>query len=297
MTEIIESLEITFRAKGEGRTEMPPKPSIHPGGGDNFINAMLAYIPDLKSAGVKWVSGFPGNSQKGLPYISGLLIFSDVENGLPLAVMDANWITAKRTGAASALSARFLARPESSVMGMLGCGVQGRSHVEALKVLFPLKKVMAYDINPNCRLRYDLEVVPVKTPREAVTGCDIVVTAGPIMKKPHATIQAGWLDEGAFASLVDYDSYWHPEAMREASKFCTDDTPQLYLYQQNGYLQNIPNIHADLGELVSGQKPGREIPEERTITANLGNALDDMAVAPLIYQRAVEKEVGTWLEL
>jgi ornithine cyclodeaminase/alanine dehydrogenase len=219
--------------------------------------------------------------------------------------MDANWITAKRTGAASALSARFLARPESSVMGMLGCGVQGRSHVEALKVLFPLKKVMAYDINPNCRLRYaeevsnrhDLEVVPVKTPREAVTGCDIVVTAGPIMKKPHATIQAGWLDEGAFASLVDYDSYWHPEAMREASKFCTDDTPQLYLYQQNGYLQNIPNIHADLGELVSGQKPGREIPEERTITANLGNALDDMAVAPLIYQRAVEKEVGTWLEL
>jgi ornithine cyclodeaminase/alanine dehydrogenase len=305
MTEIIESLEITFRAKGEGRTEMPPKPSIHPGGGDNFINAMLAYIPDLKSAGVKWVSGFPGNSQKGLPYISGLLIFSNVENGLPMAVMDANWITAKRTGAASALSARFLARPESSVMGMLGCGVQGRSHVEALKVLFPLKKVMAYDVNPNCRLRYaeevsnrhDLEVVPVKTPREAVTGCDIVVTAGPIMKKPHATIQAGWLDEGAFASLVDYDSYWHPEAMRETSKFCTDDTPQLRLYQQNGYLQNIPNIHADLGELVSGQKPGRETPEERTITANLGNALDDMAVAPLIYQRAVEKEVGTWLEL
>jgi len=305
MTEIIESLDITFRAKGEGRTEMPPKPSIHPGGGDNFINAMLAYIPDLKSAGVKWVSGFPENSQKNLPYISGLLIFSNVENGLPLAVMDANWITAKRTGAASALSARFLARPESSVMGMLGCGVQGRSHVEALKVLFPLKKVMAYDVNPNCRLRYaeevsnrhDLEVVPVKTPREAVTGCDIVVTAGPIMKKPHATIQAGWLDEGAFASLVDYDSYWHPQAMRETSKFCTDDTPQLYLYQQNGYLQNIPNIHADLGELVSGQKPGRETPEERTMTANLGNALDDMAVAPLIYQRAVEKEVGTWLEL
>jgi ornithine cyclodeaminase/alanine dehydrogenase-like protein (mu-crystallin family) len=85
--------------------------------------------------------------------------------------------------------------------------------------------------------------------------------------------------------------------MRETSKFCTDDTPQLRLYQQNGYLQNIPNIHADLGELVSGQKPGRETPEERTMTANLGNALDDMSVAPLIYQRAVEKEVGTWLEL
>jgi ornithine cyclodeaminase/alanine dehydrogenase len=71
MVEIIESLEITFRAKGEGRTEMPPKPSIHPGGKDNFMNAMLAYIPDLKSAGIKWVSGFPENPKRGLPYIAG----------------------------------------------------------------------------------------------------------------------------------------------------------------------------------------------------------------------------------
>jgi ornithine cyclodeaminase/alanine dehydrogenase-like protein (mu-crystallin family) len=85
--------------------------------------------------------------------------------------------------------------------------------------------------------------------------------------------------------------------MRETAKFCTDDTPQLRLYQQNGYLQNIPDIHADLGELVAGQKPGRETPEERTMTVNLGNALDDMAVAPLLYQRAVEKDIGVWLEL
>jgi ornithine cyclodeaminase/alanine dehydrogenase-like protein (mu-crystallin family) len=305
MAEIINSLEITFRAKGEGRTEMPPKPSIHPGGGDNFMNAMLAYIPDLKSAGVKWVGGFPENFKRGLPYISGLLIFNDVETGLPLAVMDCIWITAKRTGAATALSARYLARPESSVMGMLGCGVQGRSNVEALNVLFPLKKVKAYNVNPDALRHYaeeinsgfDLEVVPVKTPEEAVSGCDIVVTAGPIMKKPHATIRAGWLDKGAFASLIDYDSYWHPNAMHEAAKFCTDDTQQLRLYQQNGYLQNIPEIHADLGELVAGKKPGRETSEERTMTANLGNALDDMAVAPLIYKRAVEKGIGTWLEL
>jgi len=288
MAEIIESLEITFRAKGEGRTEMPPKPSIHPGGKDNFMNAMLAYIPDLKSAGVKWVSGFPENSKRGLPYIAGLLIFNDVESGLPLAVMDCTWITAKRTGAATALSARHLARPESSVMGMLGCGIQGRSNVEALNALFPLQKVMAYDVDAETLRRYSEEIR---------SRYDLVVTAGPIMKTPHATIQAGWLDEGAFASLIDYDSYWHPDAMRETAKFCTDDTPQLRLYQQNGYLQNIPDIHADLGELVAGKKPGRETSEERTMTANLGNALDDMAVAPLIYQRAVEKDIGIWLEL
>jgi len=305
MAEIIDALEVTFRAKGEGRTEMPPKPGIHPGGGDNFIHAMPAYIPDLKSAGVKWVAGFPENHKKGLPYITGLLIFNDVETGLPLAVMDCVWITAMRTGAATALSARFLARSESAVVGVLGCGVQGRSNVEALKVLFPLKEVRAYDMKAESVRQYadeistrlDLEVVPAATPKEAVSGCDIVVTAGPILKKPHATIQAGWLDEGAFASLVDFDSYWHPDAIAQAAKFCTDDTPQLMQYRQMGYFHKIPDVYADLGELVSKQKPGRQTPQERTMTANLGLALDDMAVAPLLYQRALDRGIGTWLPL
>jgi len=305
MSEIIEALEVAFMEKGKGRTEMPPKPGIHPGGGDNFIHAMPAYIPALKAAGVKWVSGFPENYNLGLPYITGLLILNDPETGLPVAVMDCVWITAMRTGAATALSAHYLARPESAVVGMLGCGVQGRTNVEALNVLFPIKKVMAYDVSSEAVDRYadeigprfDLEVVPVATPREAVTGCDIVVTSGPILKKPHATIQAGWLEEGAFASLVDFDSYWHADAMRETTKFCTDDTQQLRHYQQTGYFQEIPPLHADLGELVAGQKPGRETAVERTMTANLGLALDDMAVAPIIYRKAVGKGLGTWLPL
>ena len=305
MTEIIETLEVAFREKGRGNTEMPPKPGIHPGGEDNFIHAMPAYIPALNAAGVKWVSGFPGNQKKGLPYITGLLILNDPETGIPISVMDCVWITAVRTGAATALSARHLARPESSVVGVLGCGVQGRTNLEALNTLFPLKRVMAYDVNTEAVRGYadeigsrlNLEVIPVGTPREAVTGCDIVVTAGPILKSPHATIQTGWLDEGAFASLVDFDSYWHPDAMQAAAKFCTDDTPQLRQYQQMGYFQNIPEIHADLGELVTGQKPGRETSPERTLTANLGLAIDDMAVAPIIFRKAVEKELGTWLPL
>ena len=305
MPEIIESMEKMFQAKGEGRTEMPPKPGIHPGAGDSFIHAMPASIPDLNSAGIKWVSGFPENPAKGLPYISGLLIFNDVQTGLPLSVMDGVWMTAKRTGAASAISARYLARTESSVMGMLGCGVQGRSHVEALKVRFPLTKVLAYDASEDARNQYaeeisakfELEVVPVQTPQEAVTGCDIVVTAGPMVRPPHATILPGWLDEGAFASLVDYDSYWQPAAMRETDIFCTDDTNQFRTVQQAGYFKGIPDLQADLGELVTGQKPGRQTPAQRTMTANLGLALDDMAVAPLIYQKAKDLGIGTWLPL
>lgn len=305
MAEIIELLETAFREKGEGRVEMPPKPGIHPGGGDNFIHAMPAYIPALNSAGVKWVSGYPGNYEKDLPYITGLLVLNDPDTGMPVSVMDCIWITAMRTAAATAVAARRLARPESSVLGVLGCGVQGTTNTEALNVLFPLEKVVAYDVRPEAveqfsadiATRFGLEVAAASTPREAVSGCDMVVTAGPILKVPHATIQAGWLDEGAFASLVDFDSYWHPAALHEADKFCTDDVPQLEHYRDVGYFRDIPKIHADLGELVTGKKVGRETRVERTIACNLGLAMDDMAVAPTIYQRAKDKGLGTWLEL
>ena len=305
MAEIIDVLEIAFREKGEGNTEMPPKPGIHPGGGDNFIHAMPAYIPSLQSAGVKWVSGFPGNAKRGVPYINGLLILNDADTGLPVSVMDCVWITAMRTGAATALSARYLARADSSVVGILGCGVQGRTNLEALKVLFPLQTVLAYDTDDRASQAYakdvmqrmGLEVRIVSSPRDAVAGSDIVVTAGPILKTPHATIQAGWMKNGAFASLVDFDAYWHPDAMKEVQKFCTDDTPQMHYYKDLGFFQNIPPVHADLGELVTGKKRGRETPEEKTMTANLGLAIDDMAVAPLIFQRARQKNIGSWLPL
>jgi ornithine cyclodeaminase/alanine dehydrogenase len=305
MAEILGALETAFHEKGEGKTEMPPKPGIHPGGGDNFIHAMPAYIPALKAAGIKWVSGFIENSKRDLPYITGLLILNDVETGLPVAVMDCVWITAMRTGAATALSARYLARPESSVVGILGCGVQGRTNLEALRILFPIKKVMAYDVDAGIARRYGkemesrfgVEVVTVQEPRQAVSECHIVVTAGPILKKPHQTIQPGWLGEGAFASLVDFDSYWHPDAMKQAAKFCTDDREQLLHYRQAGYFQHIPPIHADLGELVTGKKAGRQSAGERTMTANLGLAIDDMAVAPILYRRALEKGIGRTLPL
>jgi ornithine cyclodeaminase/alanine dehydrogenase-like protein (mu-crystallin family) len=308
MAKIIAALEEMFREKAEGRVEMPPKIGIHtmpdtmP---DAFIHAMPASIPGRKAAGIKWVGGFPDNSKRGLPYVTGLLILNDPETGIPVAVMDCTWITAQRTGAATAVAAKYLARAESATVGILGCGVQGRSNLEALKVLFPLKKVYAYDKHADRAIRYaqevnrqlGIDVVPVSDPKQAVVASDMVVTAGPILRRPHATIQAGWLGEGAFASLVDFDSYWHPEALREADKFCTDDVPQLHHYRDQGYFQNIPPIHADLGELVTGRKVGRQKPEERTMACNLGLALDDVTVAPLIYERALEKGIGTWLPL
>lgn len=302
MSEIISALEIAFLEHANNRVEMPPKPGIHTQP-DAFIHAMPAYIPALKAAGMKWVSGYPENQQLGLPYISGLLILNDADTGLPLSVMDCTWITAKRTGAATALAARYLARADSETVGILGCGVQGHSNLEALKVIFPLKEVVAYDPSARALKEFstyvdslDLKLTVAREAREAVEGMDIIVSAGPILRKPHATIKKGWMKEGAFASLVDFDSYWDSAALAECDKFCTDDVPQLEHYRKMGYFQNIPSIYATLGELVSGRKPGRENIHERTMACNLGLALEDVATAPLVYRKAINKSIGTWLD-
>ncbi len=304
MSEIIEALEIMFLEKSAGRVEMPPKPGIHPQA-EAFIHAMPAFIPALKSAGVKWVGGFPGNPKSGLPYISGFVILNDADTGLPISVMDCTWITAKRTGAATAVAAKYLARGNARIAGILGCGVQGRSNLEAVLKVRSVGKVIAYDILSAASERFaaemrdlhGIEVVVGRTPEEAVRGCDIVVTAGPLLKVPHATIRPGWLEPGAFASLVDYDSYWSREALREVDKFCTDDIPQLDYYRGIGYFMDIPPVYSEIADLVAGRKAGRESESERTMTCNLGLALEDMTVAPLVYRRAQEKDIGTWLDL
>jgi ornithine cyclodeaminase/alanine dehydrogenase len=283
---------------------MPPKPGIHPGQ-DSFMHAMPAYVPHLKAAGIKWVSGNPGNQAKGLPYISGLLILNDPETGIPLAVMDATWITGKRTGAASAVAAKYLARKDSSSLGVIACGVQGRSHLEAFAHLFPLQKVRAYDIRPDLAAEYardmsaafDLDVQVVSTVKEAVQGMDIVVTSGPILKDPSPVIEPGWLSPGAFASPVDFDSYWTGAALQEMDKLVTDDISQMEYYRQAGYFQKTPKAWADLGDIAAGTKPGRENDQERTAALNLGIALDDMATASLIYHRALARGLGRTLPL
>jgi ornithine cyclodeaminase/alanine dehydrogenase-like protein (mu-crystallin family) len=110
-------------------------------------------------------------------------------------------------------------------------------------------------------------------------------------------IEAGWLAEGSFASPVDFDSYWKGEALKQADKIATDDKAQMEYYRTVGYFKETPRPYADLGEIVAGKKPGREKAEERTISINLGIALDDMATAILIYKKAVELGIGKNLPL
>ena len=304
MNEIIDVVERALREKGSGRVEMPPKPGIHTRP-DAFIHAMPAYLPGIGASGIKWVSGYPENLKRGLPYISGLLILNDVATGFPKAVMDCTWITAMRTGAATAVAAKYLARKESTRLGVIACGVQGRSNLEALCCLFELKRVKAYDVVPavaarfaqEMSQRFDLDVEPVRSAEQAVREMELVVTSGPILKDPQPIIEPGWLAPGGFACPLDFDSYWQGDALGVVDKLATDDIAQMHYYRGEGYFRDTPEPYADLGEIVVGAKPGREKEEERTVCINLGLALEDMATAALVYDRAIANGVGTELPL
>ncbi|MFO7694430.1 MAG: ornithine cyclodeaminase family protein [Vicinamibacterales bacterium] len=304
MAAVIALVEEGFREKAAGRVEMPPKPGIHPQP-DAFIHAMPAYIAGMQSAGVKWVGGNPANPPRGLPYISGLIILNDVETCAPYAVMDCTWITGYRTGAATAVAAKHLARRESATAGIIACGFQGRTNLLALAEVLPLTKIHAFDTDAAVQRRFvsdmsaalDIEVVGARDVHEAVAASDVVVTSGPILKHPAPTIVRDWLRPGAFASAVDFDSYWTEEALTQFDKIATDDHAQFQYYRRVGYFQKTPDPYADLGELVGGRKPGRERADERTMAMNLGLALDDMAVAPEVYRRARARGLGTWLPL
>jgi len=304
MADIIRALERMFAEKGEGRVEMPPKPGIHPGP-DAFLHAMPAWIPALRAAGLKWVSAYPDNPSRGLPYVAGLIVMNDPDTGLPTAVMDATWITAKRTGAASAVAARHLARPESRSLGIVACGVQGRSHLEAFAEVFELERVVAHDIDEGAARRFaeemrdvvgiDIEVAP--HPRDAVAGLDLVVTSLPILAEPDPPIRAGWLGAGGFAAAVDFDSAWSGPALQAFDRIVTDDAAQMRYYRELGYFRETPEPDADLGNVIAGHAPGRERPEERTLAMHLGLAADDMATAALLLERARDMGIGTELEL
>jgi len=308
MREVLDALDRGFAAKGRGHTEMPPKPGIHTRP-DCFIHAMPAYVQELEVAGLKWVSGYPPNTAKGLPYVTGLLVVNDCETGVPLAVMDCVWITAMRTGASVGIAARYLAREGSDTAAIVGCGVQARTSLRALVEELPaLAEVRCYDLLPAATQRYiadmaslfpALRFVSCASAPDAVRPADVVVTAIPIAAHPEPDLDAGMLKEGGLAVALDYDSAWTSAAMQECDRFCSDDIGQLLSTKEHGvYFGGIPAaISADLGELAAGLKSGRENDGERIFSMNMGIAVDDMVTAKVLYERALERGAGVRLPL
>ncbi len=305
MKEVVEIVEEALGHHGAGNTQMPAKIDLSTAP-DSFMHAMPAYVAPMRASGMKWVTGFPGNQAKGLPYIHGTLLLNDAETGKPTAIMDASVITGVRTGACTAVTAKHLADPNSEVMTIIGCGVQGRTNIEALLSVFPgTERMLAYDPNPEVQAQFadeimttfDVASVIPPEPQEACEGAHIIVTSAPIVKDPKPVIEADWLQTGTLCVPLDFDASFAPSAFARADLVVTDDLDQFRRYQGMGYFKDIAEPSGSLGSIVNGNGPTRPDGTPIVISANLGLGILDVALGAKILERAEAQNVGTELPL
>jgi ornithine cyclodeaminase/alanine dehydrogenase len=268
-----------YRALARDEVEMPPKIGVHPRG-DAFIHAMPAYLRELDVVAMKWISGFPENPARGLPYISGLIVLNDPETGVPLAVLDGAEITAARTAAASGACVQAFAPDDWRRVAVLGCGEQGRYHCAVLRALDPDCEIRAYDPVPE-RARDVCEgATAVPSPREAVAAADIIVTAGPIVRQPPSPLDESWVEDDVLLLPIDFDFYVSARAVSACDLFLTDDVAQFEAYREHGYFHGWQDPDASAGDALESGLRAR-----RVVCANLGVAALDAAFAHAVLSR------------
>jgi ornithine cyclodeaminase/alanine dehydrogenase len=267
------------------------------------MNAMPAYLGDVDIAGIKWAGGFQDNYKIGLPYISAMILLINPKNGTFLAVMDGAHITAVRTGAASAICAKALARKGASILGIIGAGVQGRMHLRAFQQVFKLKEVRVFDTKEGAAEKYrkemkaelGLNILPKGSYQEVTEGADIVctVTIGdePMVKKK-------WLKKGSLVISAGSYQELDPDVVLSADKIVVDHWGQA---SHRGELAKLveagkigeKNIHAEIGDILAGKKKGRERDDENILAVPIGLGSVDIGCAVEVYRKAAEKGIGT----
>ncbi len=294
------AVERAFVAHANG--ELPAKPGVlgtHlANGGFHVKTAALGTAPGYYAAKIN--ANYPENmARHGLPTIQGLIALFDAETGRVLAVMDSIEITILRTAAASAIAARHLARRDASTLLICGCGNQGRAHLRFLSLVRPLRRVLAFDKDSSraaafadtMRAETGLAVEPVGTVTEAFPGCDMAVTCTPARK---AIVTAGDVRPGQFIAAIGADSEGKQEldpAILSRARVVADIAEQS---AQLGEMQHaiaancmtVKDLHAELGQILAGHRPGRTSDEEIFVFDSTGTALQDVAAAALVYELA-----------
>ncbi|MGH3060784.1 MAG: ornithine cyclodeaminase family protein [Gaiellaceae bacterium] len=289
--EQLDLVERTYRSLAAGRVELPPKPGVHPRK-DSFVHAMPAYLRDEDVVALKWVAGYPANKERGLPYITGLIVLNDPETGLPLAIMDGAEITAARTAAASGVCVRRFAPPGWRRAAILGCGEQGRFHATLLRALEPDVRIRAWDPHPERIERLGDGVEAAGGWEDTVADADVLVTAGPIVENPSPPLRPEHLGERWLALPIDFDFYVSTEAVAAADLFLADDVGQFEYYRGLGHFQGWPEPAGSVGEgLGDSGSPAR------VVCCNLGIGALDAAFANVVLERARADGAGTELAL
>jgi ornithine cyclodeaminase/alanine dehydrogenase len=298
--EVIDCMEHLIAGQAQGKVWHTPKSVILPGDG-RYMMSTLSSADNPPYLAVKSVILNPRNTESGLPQINGLIMVLDSETGLPVAVVDGNWVTAVRTAGASAVAARKLARANSSVVAFIGCGVQAHSHLKLFGDMFPLKEVRAFGRGSANReaLCQTAEAsgylgIPCETALQAVEGADIVVTSVTMTVKIDPFIDPRWLKPGVFVSSTDTAIPFMAEGMSVFDRIIIDDREQELAMENPMVAPSL--ISGDISELVSGKISGRSDDNERTAFVFRAVVLGDLALSGLALDKARESGKGQILE-
>jgi len=296
----MQAVEEAFRAHGEGRASMPAKVYLDVPAHQGDFRAMPALLGDV--AGVKWVNSHAHNKARhGLPTVMGTYVLSDPATALPLAVMDATWLTAFRTGAAAGVATKYLAQPGFDRVGFIGSGVQARMFRDAIATLGDFE-VWAADLDPEAAQRFAAETGGRAVSLAEASGCPVVCTATPSYTP---VVQHAWVKPGSHINAMGADGPGKQELEMQIlldARLIIDDHEQA---THSGEM-NVPyaagvltddHIAASLGEVVAGRKPGRTSPSQITVFDSTGLAIQDLALAHAVYERAQQRGVGQAVQL
>jgi ornithine cyclodeaminase/alanine dehydrogenase-like protein (mu-crystallin family) len=301
MKDAIEAMKTAFGAYSSGKSTVPLRAKVETEKGVTLL--MPAFLAEGNALAVKLVSIYDDNPASGFPRISALVVALDPETGRPVALMDGESLTALRTGAAGGLAADLLSRKNSKVLALFGAGVQGRTQLEAALAVRELETVILYDPNHDaCKKliagtkRPDLKMYMAKSPREAVESADIVVTATP-SKAP--VFNGRDLKPGTHVTAI---GAFTPE-MREIDDATLEkarifvDSREACLAESGELIQSQAKIDAEIGDVVNGDKPGRQNESEITFFKSVGIATQDAAAASAVLRHAISGGLGKAFDL
>jgi alanine dehydrogenase len=308
MKDTIEIVEEAFRQFALGKVIMPQRTAIRIAEYHGLHLGMPAYIGgDLDALGLKVVTIYPDNPGKhNLATTLGTLLLNDPRTGAPLAVMDAGYLTAMRTGAVGGVAAKHLARGDAQKVGVFGAGVQAQTQLWAVCTVRDIKSAVVYDVNADSARAYakemgqrlNISITPVGDPRSAVEGTDVIITAS---SASEPVFDGHWLEPGQHingigshspgARELDTTTIVRSKIVPDSTAACLVEAGDLMLPIKEGAISE-DHLHADLGEVVAGLKPGRENQEEITLFKSVGLAIQDVSTASFVYAKALEAKVG-----
>lgn len=310
MKDFIGAVEKAFRSKSLGKVQMPAKIYVNFSKYHGDFRSMPAYIEDLDIAGIKIVNVHPDNPKKyNLPTVMATILLLDPKTGKPMALMDGTWITNMRTGAAGGVAAKYLARKNSKIVGLVGAGMQAKTQLLSLNEIFRIERVKIWSRNfKTCkRFAEDMKFLRLNIKicskiEDAVKECDILVATTPV-RKP--IIKNEWIKKGMHINAIGADAKGKEELdpkILKRAKVVVDDREQA---THSGEI-NVPvsrkifkpsQIYSELGDVIAGKKKGRTSDKDITVFDATGLAIHDVASAWMVYQKAKKKNIGKKIEL